>query len=87
MSYTKEQLDAIFAKGDKIRGKDPDRYRRDVCGNEIYRQSYGKESPMGWEVDHKNPKANGGSSRSNNLQPLQSSENASKGDKYPYKKK
>jgi len=35
MSYSKEELDAIFAKGDKIRGKDPDRYRRDACGNEI----------------------------------------------------
>ena len=87
MSYSKEQLDQIFAKGDKVRGKDPERYRKDNCGNIIYRQSYGKESPMGWEVDHKKPKANGGSNSGRNLQPLQSSENASKGAKYPYKKK
>ena len=33
MGYSKEELDQIFAKGAKIRGKDPDRYRRDECGN------------------------------------------------------
>ena len=87
MSYSKEELDAIFAKGKTIRGKDPDRYRKDACGNEIYRQSYGKESPMGWEVNQKKPTANGGSNSTRNRQPLQSSENASKGAKYPYKKK
>lgn len=83
MSYSKKQLDQIFAKGDKVRGKDPYRYRKDDCGNIIYRQSYGKETPKSWEVDHKNPKANGGSNCGRNLQPLQSSENASKGAKYP----
>ena len=87
MSYTKEQLDAIFAKGDKVRGKDPEKHRRDECGNIIYRQSYGKESPMGWEVDHSNPKNNGGSDNPRNLKPLQSSENSRKGATYPYKKK
>lgn len=87
MSYTKEQLDQIFAKGGVIRGKDPDKYRKDECGNVIYRQSYGKETPMGWEVDHSNPKNNGGTDCSKNLKPLQSSENARKSDKYSYKKK
>lgn len=87
MAYTKEELDQIFAKGDKVRGKNPNLYRIDACGNEIYRHCYGKETPMGWEVDHKNPKANGGSNCNRNLQPLQSSENASKGAKYPYTKK
>ena len=41
---------------------------------------------MGWEVDHKNPKANGDSNCGRNLQPLQSGENAIKGAKYTYKK-
>ena len=44
MTYSKEQLDQIFAKGKEIPGKDPARYRKDACGNEIYRQSYGKEN-------------------------------------------
>jgi hypothetical protein len=86
MSYSKEKLDQIFAKGDIVRGKDPNKYRKDACGNVLYRQSYGKETPMGWEVDHSNPKANGGTDCSRNLKPLQSSENSRKGANYPYKK-
>ena len=87
MGYSKEELDQIFAKGSTIRGKDPAQYRKDACGNEIYRQSYGKETPMGWEVDHSNPKHKGGTDCNRNLKPLQSSENARKGDTYPYIKK
>lgn len=87
MAYSKEELDLIFAKGDKVRGKDPNLYRKDACGNEIYRYCYGKETPMGWEVDHSNPKKNGGTDCSRNLKPLQSSENSRKGATYPYKKK
>ena len=87
MGYSDEQLDQIFAKGAKVPGKDPAQYRKDACGNEIYRYSYGKETPMGWEVDHSYPKAKGGTNCSRNLKPLQSSENARKGDTYPYKKK
>ena len=87
MEYSKEELDTIFAKGSIIPGKDPDKYRKDSCGNEIYRDNYGLETPMGWEVDHSLPKAKGGTNNPRNLKPLQSSENASKGDTYPYKKK
>ncbi len=87
MAYTKETLDTIFAKGAIIHGKNPNQYRRDEYGNTIFRNSYGKESPMGWEIDHSNPKANNGTNCSRNLKPVQSSENARKGDTYPYKKK
>ena len=87
MSYSKKELDAIFDKGNKIRGKNPDQYRKDDYGNTIFRQSYGKESPMGWEVDHVHPKAQGGTNNPRNLKPVQSSENSRKGDNYPYKKK
>lgn len=87
MGYSKEKLDDIFGKGKVVRGKNPNLYRRDEYGNIIYRPSYGKETPMGWEVDHSNPKANGGTDCSRNLKPLQSSENSRKNDNYPYKKK
>ena len=82
--YSIEKLKEIFAKGKIIPNKDKDLYRMDAEGNEIYFHSYGKETEKGWEVDHEFPKAKGGSNRLSNLQPLQSSENAKKGDKYPY---
>lgn len=84
MTYTEEELRKIWNQGEKIPGRNEDIYRKDSCGNIIYWSSYGKETPMGWEVDHKHPKAKGGSDKLSNLQPLQSSENASKGQKYPY---
>ena len=84
MSYSEETLDQIFNKGQKIAGKNPDLYRRDPMGNEMYRYSYGKTSAMGWNVDHKHPKAKGGSDSMRNFQPMNSRENSRKGDKYPY---
>jgi 5-methylcytosine-specific restriction endonuclease McrA len=80
-------VDAVWERGKPIRGKDPSLYRRDSAGNEIYRPSYGKESPMGWQIDHKHPIADGGSDSLANLQPLQSEENREKGDQYPWKPK
>jgi hypothetical protein len=37
-------------KGQTVRGKDPDLYRKDKLGNVIYKPSYGKKSPMGWKL-------------------------------------
>lgn len=50
----------------------------------MYRYSYGKTSEMGWNVDHSKPQALGGTDHLNNLQPMNSRENCSKGKKYPY---
>ena len=80
-SYTKDDLDTIFAKGKVISGKPKSDWREDACGNTIARSEYGNEkSPYGWEVDHIYP--NGGNGMSN-LRPLKISENRSKGDKTP----
>lgn len=84
MKYTVEELREIWNRGLEISGKDKNLYRKDSCGNIICWSQYGKETPMGWEVDHRYPKALGGTDGLRNLQPLQSSENASKGKKYPY---
>lgn len=77
-------VQAVWQKGRPILFRDPAMYRRDVCGNIIYRSAYGKESPMGWEIDHRKPVAKGGTDHLNNLQPLQSAANAKKGDRYPW---
>ena len=81
MAYTEETLDKIWNKGSIIFGKDPDKYRKDVNGNVMFRSSYGKYSKMGWNVDHKRAKANGGSDSIRNLQPMNSRANSSKGKK------
>ncbi|MCK4329346.1 HNH endonuclease [candidate division WOR-3 bacterium] len=83
-SFSYELVDAVWEKGHKVRGKNPNMYRRDECGNLIYKPSYGNETPMGWEIDHRKPVAKGGTDHMNNLRPLQSEANAVKGDKYPW---
>ncbi len=82
MAYSKERLDQIWDKGKPILGKNPDLYRADIYGNTMYRHSYGLYSPMGWNVDHSNPQAKGGSNNLRNLQPMNSRANCSKGDKH-----
>ena len=84
-SFSDDRVNEVWERGKKISGKDPNLYREDAAGNTIYRPSYGKDSEMGWEVDHKNPVDRGGSDNLRNLQPLQTKENRQKGKKYPYK--
>lgn len=81
MSY-KNRKDDVWGKGKKIRGKNPNLYRKDDLGNEIYYPSYGKNSEKGWEIDHSKPKKRGGTDHLNNLRPLQTNANRKKGDKY-----
>lgn len=83
--FDDDRVQEVWERGKKIPGKDPDLYREDAAGNVIYRPSYGKETEMGWEVDHKNPVDRGGTDNLRNLQPLQTEENKEKGKKYPYK--
>lgn len=74
--------DDVWDKASKIRGKDSSLYRKDKFGNTMYYPSYGKNSGMGWEVDHSKPRAAGGTDHLNNLQALNTQANRSKGDKY-----
>lgn len=83
-NYTQKELDQIWEKAEEVPGKNPNLYRKDELGNLIYKPSYGKHSEMGWEVDHKKPKAKGGTDNLRNLRPLGTEANRSKGDKYPY---
>jgi 5-methylcytosine-specific restriction endonuclease McrA len=66
----------------KVRGKNPNLYRRDEEGNEIYKPAFGTNGKKGWEVDHRKPKAKGGSDHRRNLRALQTGANRKKGDKY-----
>jgi 5-methylcytosine-specific restriction endonuclease McrA len=75
-----DQKDNAWDNAKKIRGKDPNKYRQDPYGNTMYKDSYGKSSEMGWEIDHIKPKSKGGSDSARNLQALNTSTNRSKGD-------
>ena len=81
-NFSKERLDQIWDKGQTIRGKNTDLYRQDIYGNVMYKPSYGKTSEMGWNVDHSKPQSLGGTDHLNNLQPMNSRANSSKGNKY-----
>ena len=79
---TKKEI--AWENAHKVRGRNPDVYRKDDYGNLMYWSSYGKQSDMGWEIDHIHPKAKGGTDSPRNLQAVQWEENRKKSDKYPY---
>ena len=71
-----------WAKARRIRGKNPNLYRKDSAGNQIYKPAYGTQGVQGWEVDHRKPLSKGGSNSPRNLQALQTRANRRKGDKH-----
>jgi len=81
---TRRQREIAWQKTPKVRGKNPNLYRRDVYGNEIYKPAYGTMGEKGWEVDHSNPRSRGGTDSSKNLHAMQTRANRRKRDKYPY---
>lgn len=80
------KIEKAWGNAHKVRGRNPDVYRKDDYGNLIYKSSYGKQSEMGWEIDHIYPKSKGGTDSQRNLQAIQWEENRRKSDTYPYKK-
>lgn len=77
---TKDQIEKAWNNAKRIKGEEPNKYRQDPYGNKIRKDSYGKNSSMGWEVDHIKPKARGGSDTTRNQQALKTSVNREKGD-------
>lgn len=84
MGFSDAVIGKVWEKGEIVPGKDPDLYRYDAAGNMIFWHSYGKDSKMGWQIDHKKPLAKGGTDELRNLQPLQTRENKKKSDQYPW---
>ena len=79
---TERQKQQAWNNTRRISGKNPNLYRRDSAGNQIYKPAYGKNGAQSWEVDHIKPKSKGGTDSPRNLQALQTRANRSKGNKY-----
>lgn len=83
-SFSQDTIRAVWDKGIYTNSYNhpPDQFRRDKCGELIEYRFYGnRDSTNGWEVDHINPVANGGTDDLSNLQPLYWLNNARKADK------
>jgi hypothetical protein len=74
----------VWRKGKRVRGRNQNIWRKDVCGNLLRYDHYTKKySLYRWEIDHIKPKRHGGSSRLSNLQPLQWRANRKKQASWP----
>ena len=78
---SKKVIDQTWEKAKPIRGRNPETWGRDAEGNKIRKASHGTQGEYGWHVDHKNPKAKGGTDNPRNLQPLHWEANLKKSDK------
>ena len=78
---TNPRAQFAWKKARRVKGKNPNLYRRDSNGNVIYKPAYGRNSSMGWQVDHIRPKSKGGTDAGRNLQALQTGANKRKSNK------
>ncbi|CAJ2664569.1 unnamed protein product [Trifolium pratense] len=70
-----------WEKADKVKGRDPDRWRRDPLGNLIFRKLVGCPGCLCHDYDHIVPYSKGGKSTLENCQVLQARVNRSKGNR------
>ncbi len=78
---SKKKIDQVWDKGRKIRGRNPNLWRKDDFDNPMYKPAYGTGGNTGWEIDHKKPKVKGGSDALSNLRPLNTEKNRQRGAK------
>jgi 5-methylcytosine-specific restriction endonuclease McrA len=78
---SKKDIEAAWERLPTIRGKDPDKVRRDETGKEILKSAYGTTKKGNWQIDHRNPLSRGGSDDARNLRALNTKSNQRKSDK------
>ncbi|GLU12387.1 hypothetical protein SLE2022_290720 [Rubroshorea leprosula] len=70
-----------WEKAEKVKGRDPDRWRRDAVGNIVFRKLVGCSGCLCHDYDHIVPYSKGGKSTLENCQVLQATVNRSKGNR------
>ncbi|KAE9601945.1 hypothetical protein Lal_00040865 [Lupinus albus] len=70
-----------WEKADKVKGRDPERWRRDAIGNIVFRKLVGCPGCLCHDYDHILPYSKGGESTLENCQVLQATVNRSKGNR------
>ncbi|XP_042000433.1 uncharacterized protein LOC121749847 [Salvia splendens] len=70
-----------WEKAEKIKGRHPDRWRRDALGNTLFRKLVGCPGCLCHDYDHIIPYSKGGKSTLENCQVLQATVNRSKGNR------
>ena len=83
-SFLPPVVEAVWQKGEWVRGSGVNEIRKDVCGAPMKRGYHGvtTASKMGWEIDHIVPVARDGGDDLKNLQPLQWQNNRRKSDNH-----
>ncbi|KAK7265806.1 hypothetical protein RJT34_33429 [Clitoria ternatea] len=70
-----------WEKAPKVKGRDPDRWRRDALGNIVFRKLVGCPGCLCHDYDHILPYSKGGESTLENCQVLQATVNRAKGNR------
>lgn len=82
--FSEVKIQSVWEKGFIIKGKDQEKWRKDVCGALMYRKFYGRQDiDYGWNIDHIYPESKGGNHDIDNLRPMHWENNLSKSDNYP----
>ena len=82
-TFSDDKIKTVWQNATTVEDTDPNKYRQDVCGAWMAWDNYGKQSPLGWEIDHILPVAKGGTDHTDNLRALQWENNKSKADDFP----
>ena len=70
VDFNESQIQEVWKMGVSIEAYDKNEYRKDFAGAWMQCSQYGKQSPLGWSIDHKYPESKGGDENIDNLRPF-----------------